>query len=153
MAPTNRRTVGSILVVTLTLLVGASLVAGPVLAQETTDDGMMDDGTETMDDDSMGNESETEDGSMTDDEMVTETMDDGMTDDGSMTEDDSMDDGSMGTETMDDGSMTDEEMGEGDGEDGMDDETASGGQPGFGVVAGLVALVAAAAFVLYRRGG
>ena len=148
MAPTDRLTTGSILVLALVLLTGFALVAGPTLAQETTEDGMdgnetMTDGTETMDNDTM------------DDSMATETENGNE----SMTEEESMDDGSM-TETMDDESMTEEEsmddesMTEDDmSDEEMADETASGGQPGFGVVVGLVALAAAAGAVLYRRRG
>lgn len=134
MAPTTRLNAGSIVVVALVVLVGAALVVGPAVAQETTDDGMS--GNETMDDERDENES------MSDEE----TMDDGMDENESMGDD-------MGTETMADDSMTEEEMMDEGGDEQMDDETASGGQPGFGVAVALAALVVAAAFVLYRRRG
>lgn len=125
MARKTRITVGSI-VVALVVLAGAAPVAGPALAQETTEDG-------TTGTDAMGNES------MADDGIGTETMGDD-----SMTEGDTM---------TGDGTMTDEETDDQSGGTGMDDETASGGQPGFGAVVGLLALVASAAFVLHRRRG
>lgn len=147
MAQTTHRTVGSIVVTAVAVLLGASLVAGPALAQGATDDGMS--GNDTLTDGGTmdgGNESLTEDSMGTDMGTDSMTEDEPMTDDGSMTDD------GMGTGTMDDGPMTEGEMGEQGGEEGMDDSTASGGQPGFGVVAGLIAVIAAA-FLLYRRRG
>ena len=172
MAHTNRFAVVSIVLVALFAAVGTGLLAGPVLAQETTDDGMTTEG-ETMDggNESMDDGMTTDDATMTDDgmatedsmageetmggdEMTTDGMNDGETMDGDgMTTDDAM----AGEEAMDDEEMTtdsEETMMDGGDETAMDDaETASGGQPGFGLLVGLLALVAAAAVALRRRSG
>lgn len=127
MAATTRPTVVALALVVLT---GTAVIAGPVFAQELTDDGMS--GNDTMSD---GNE----------------TMDDG-----SMPATESMDGGDMGNESVDGDEMgTEDEMGT-DGamtEDGMAGETDTSGQPGFGIAVVVVGLIAAAALALRRRGG
>lgn len=153
MARTPRTTGGLIAVLALAVLLGSALAAGPALAQETTDDGMG--GNETMSDgDTMGNETGTmdeeetmDDGTetMEDDAMTDEGMGDGQTTDEEMTNDEQMTGDGMTEDGMGDEQMTDEET--------MDGGTASDGQPGFGVVVGLAALVGVAGFAIYRRRG
>lgn len=145
----TRTTDGSIVILTLALVAGTALAAGPALAQETTVDGMggnetMADGTGTMEDGTGDNETTTD-----------ETVNDG---DGSMGDGESTGDGAgtsmddeMGTESMGDDSMTEDGVMDEGGEEGMDEETVSGGQPGFGLIIALAALVAAVTFVRYRR--
>ena len=146
MARSNRQSVGSIVVVALVVLTAAALVAGPGLAQQTTDDGMT--GTETMGNDTMTDDGmTTTEGAMMDDSNETMSGDGMGTDDGMMTDEGAMTEDAMGTE---DDMMTEEGQME-EGSDGGAEETASGGQPGFGVLVGALALVAAAAFALYRR--